>query len=118
MLKGMRRLLAVGAVLVGLTGCHSAFVAATIQNRTGKAISLVELDYPSASFGAETLAAGQDFHYRFKVLGSGGVKLLWTDAARVDRHADGPELVEGDEGTLTVTITDGGVKWVPVVRKK
>ena len=32
-------------------GCHSSYVEATLQNHTAQPISLVELDYPSASFG-------------------------------------------------------------------
>jgi hypothetical protein len=41
------------ALAVG--GCHSAYIAATISNRTQRPITLIELDYPSASFGTQTL---------------------------------------------------------------
>ena len=87
MLGGMRGsvgFVVVGAVL-GLAGCHSAFIEATVSNRSAKAISLVEVDYPSASFGTQTLEPGQDFHYRFKVLGSGDVVLVFTDAGNTER---------------------------------
>jgi hypothetical protein len=90
-------------VLVTLTGCHSAMIAATISNRTSEPLSLIEVDYPSASFGTQALGPGQDFHYRFKVLGSGAAAVLWTDAAHHDRKNSGPTLREGDEGALTVT---------------
>jgi hypothetical protein len=109
---GMRLLgLIVCGVVVGLVGCHSAYVEATVVNKTDKAISLVEVDYPSASFGTQTLAAGASYHYRFKVLGSGALKLIYTDAAKQEQHADGPSLHEGDEGGLVVSVTPGGVKW-------
>lgn len=98
-----------------LTGCHSAFVNATIQNRTAVPVTLVELDYPSASFGTQTLGPGQDFKYRFKVLGSGELKLLWTDQRHQDQRADGPHLDEGAEGTLDVAITPAGVQWKPML---
>ena len=106
------RLLAVAA-LATFAGCHSAFIEATIGNRTDKPLSLVELDYPSASFGTQTLAPGQDFHYRFKVIGSGNLKLIYTDPARAEHTVTGPGLSEGDEGSLTVTVSPTGVEWVP-----
>jgi hypothetical protein len=100
---------AVGVVCLG--GCRSAYVEADVVNATGAAVTLVEVDYPSASFGVESLAAGTTFNYRFKVLGSGPTKVMWTDAARVDHTAAGPELREGQQGTLTVMIEGGTAEW-------
>jgi hypothetical protein len=84
------------------TGCHSPFVEATISNHTADPIALIEVDYPSASFGTQTLAPGQDFHYSFKILGDGPTTLLWTDAAHHDHKASGPALREGQEGQLSI----------------
>jgi hypothetical protein len=88
------------------TGCHSALISATISNHRAAPVSLVELDYPSASFGIQKLAPGEDYHYRFKVIGSGSTTLLWTDGANDEHKNPGPALRDGDEGTLTVTLTD------------
>ena len=110
------RLLASASILLLATGCHSAFIDATLRNRTGQSISLVELDYPSASFGTQTLAPNQDFHYRFKVLGSGDLKLIYTDASRAEHNITGPHLNEGDEGSLTVTVAPAGVQWSPQLK--
>lgn len=96
------RLVALAAALA-LTGCHSAFIDATISNRTAEPLALIEADYPSASFGTQALAPGQDFHYRFKVLGNGPTTLLWTDSAHHDHKVPGPDLREGDEGKLAIT---------------
>jgi hypothetical protein len=68
-------------------GCHSPYVATTVSNRTGQPIELLEVDYPSASFGTQNLAPGSDFHYRFKVLGSGRMKLLYTDSVVYRDHS-------------------------------
>jgi hypothetical protein len=103
----------VSATFFLITGCHSAYIDATISNRSGKPINLVELDYPSASFGTQTLAPGGDFHYRFKVLGSGDLKLIYTDTAHLEHDISGPHLGEGDEGPLAVTVTPTGVDWAP-----
>src|SRR6201986_9454 len=105
------RLLSVLVFLITLTatGCHSPYVAATVSNRTGQPIELLEVDYPSASFGTQTLAPGADFHYRFKVLGSGNMKLLYTDSDQHQQKSDGPFLKEGAEGPLTITVGPEGV---------
>jgi hypothetical protein len=92
-------------------GCKSAYVEADVRNATGAAVSLVEVDYPSASFGVETLGAGATYHYRFKILGDGPTKVMWTDAARKEHSVAGPTLREGQQGALTVTIQDGGAGW-------
>jgi hypothetical protein len=99
--------------LTAATGCHSPYVITTVSNHTGKPIELLEVDYPSASFGTQALAPGADFYYRFKVLGSGTMKLLYTDSAHQDHKSDGPFLKEGTEGPLTIVIADTGVTWQP-----
>jgi len=93
------------------SGCKSPYIEADVVNATPMPVTLVELDYPSASFGAETLAAGSTYHYRFKILGSGATKILWTDAAHHDHSVPGPSLREGQEGALTATITGTTAQW-------
>src|ERR1035441_1291498 len=106
------KLLAALAAALTLTGCHSAAIAATISNHTSAPLSLIELDYPSASFGTQTLAPGQDFHYRFKIIGSGATAILWTDAAHHDHKSSGPTLRDGDDGKLTITFNlDANPTW-------
>jgi len=90
-----------------LAGCHSRYIAATVTNRTGSPLSTVEVDYPSASFGVDTLADGATYSYRFKIIGSGPTAVLWTDSSHRDHKVPGPSLHEGDEGTLAITIGPG-----------
>jgi hypothetical protein len=71
----------------------------------------VEVDYPSASFGVESLGAGAVYHYRFKILGDGATKVIWTDAARKEHTVSGPVLKEGQQGGLTVRIEGGTAVW-------
>jgi hypothetical protein len=93
-----------GVVSLGLAGCHSAYVEAVVKNHSGGPISVLEVDYPSASFGTESLASGQEFHYRFKTQGEGPLKVLWTDEHHQDYTVTGPVLHEGAEGTLAITL--------------
>ena len=109
--KELTRYGLLGLTLAALTGCHSHYVSIDIHNNTPTPITLVEVDYPSASFGVDTLAAGATYHYRFKILGDGPTKLLWTDAAHQDHKNSGPIFHENDEGTLTITINPTGPAW-------
>jgi hypothetical protein len=102
---------ALSCVLIASLGCHSAFVVADVRNRTQQPLNLLELDYPSASFGTQTLAPGADLKYRFKVLGSDTAKLVWINSAQIQMQTIGPELSEGDEGTFVVTVEPAGVHW-------
>lgn len=104
-------LLSASASLAALAGCHSAYIAATVSNRTAAPISVIQVEYPSASFGTQTIAPGADFHYRFKVLGSGSMKITWTDTAEHEQTATGPALTEGTEGALGITVAPDGVHW-------
>ena len=97
--------------LIAIAGCHSANIDATISNRTADPVTLIEVDYPSASFGTQSLAAGQDFHYRFKVIGEGAMRLTWTDAANREHKSDGPTLREGAQGPLSIAIAPDGAHW-------
>jgi hypothetical protein len=86
-------------------------VQADVKNASGAAVNLVEVDYPSASFGVQSLAPGAEFHYRFKILGEGETQILWTDAAEKQHTVKGPSLHEGLQGPLTVTITGATATW-------
>ncbi|MGO9337994.1 MAG: hypothetical protein ACLPY1_10855 [Terracidiphilus sp.] len=98
--------LAIGA-LMALTACHSYHVDATVENRTGAPIQLLEVDYPSASFGEDSLAAGQVFHYRIQLRGSGPLKVQYTADGR-QAQIDGPSLAERQEGTFEIILLPGG----------
>jgi hypothetical protein len=98
--------------LLALGGCHSPVVNATIVNQSGAQVQLVELDYPSASYGVSLLDAGASYPYHFEVHGSGKLHISFQDAGGGAHQSDGPQLKEGDQGTLRVTIGAGDtVQW-------
>jgi hypothetical protein len=89
-------------------GCHSYHIETTVENRTGAAIQLLEVDYPSASFGADSLAAGAVFHYRIQLRGSGPLKVQYTAGEGHPVQIDGPTLSEPQQGGLQIVLLPGG----------
>ena len=103
-------LVAILLPVLGLAaGCHSYHVETTVENRTGAAIQLLEVDYPSASFGANSLAAGAVFHYRIQLRGSGPVKVQYTAGdGRQAVQIEGPTLAEPQQGQLQIVLLPAG----------
>ncbi len=95
-------------VLFAVAACHSYHVDATVENRTGEDIQLLEVDYPSASFGADHIASGAIFHYRFQIRGSGPLKITYTGPGDKQIQIAGPTLVERQQGQLTIVLLPGG----------
>ncbi|RXS95741.1 hypothetical protein ESZ00_11775 [Silvibacterium dinghuense] len=92
--------------------CRSAFIAADIRNDGDTPIRLIEVDYPSASFGTQLLAPHATYDYRFKVQGSGQISLSFTSNDGVSHTVKGPELIEGQEGRLSMAIDSANhVTW-------
>lgn len=110
MRRGVPRLLRCGipVVVVILAGCRSPHVEVAVENRTGAPVRLLEVDYPSASFGSDELAAGATMHYRIQLLGRGPVKVQFTAADRHLAQVQGPSLVERQEGALKIVLLPGG----------
>jgi hypothetical protein len=99
---------------LSLSACRSAFVQTSIVNHSGGAVHLIEVDYPSASFGTQQIAGGSTYQYRFKIQDSGPVKITYTGEDNTVRNSTGPALREGQRGSLTVTLERGGrVTWTP-----
>lgn len=94
--------------LMAAPGCHSYHVETTVENRTGGAIQLLEVDYPSASFGANSLAAGGIFHYRIQLRGNGPLKVQYTASDGRQAQIEGPILAERQEGRIEILLLPGG----------
>jgi hypothetical protein len=105
-------LLVASSIMVA--GCHSHHIDSSIENRTGVTVRQVEVDYPSASFGVDTLAPGQIYPYRFQLRGDGQINVQYTLASGKQVHVNGPKVQEGNEGTmLIILLPNGEVQWIP-----
>jgi hypothetical protein len=92
------------AASLAASACHSAHVEVTVENHTGGPIRLMEVDYPSASFGADSLAAGAVMHYRIQLQGAGPLKVQYTEDKNHQSQIQGPDLSEGQEGKLEIVL--------------
>jgi hypothetical protein len=106
--RGIGIVVLISSALLGLAGCHSYHIDATIENRTGGVIQLLEVDYPSASFGKESINNGADYHYRFQVSDSGAVKVQYTAANGQSIQVTGITLKEHQQGQLEIVLLPGG----------
>jgi hypothetical protein len=107
-LRGGVQAAALLTALFGIAGCRSSHIETTIENRTGKAVQLLEVAYPSASYGVDSLATGQDYHYRIQIRGSGALKVQYTDVAGRLVQVTGPMLKENQQGQLVVELLPEG----------
>jgi hypothetical protein len=96
------------AALFALAACHSYHIETTVENRTGGAVKLLEVDYPSASFGADSLASGALLPYRIQVRGSGPLKVQYTAGNGQQRQMEGPVLSEHQEGRIEIVLLPEG----------
>ena len=93
---------------LAISGCHSAHVEVTVVNQTGGPVRLLEVDYPSASFGADSLAAGATMHYRIQLQGNGPLKVLYTAGDNRQTQIQGPTVAEGQAGKLEIILEPAG----------
>lgn len=94
--------------LLPILACHSYHIETTIENRTGAQITLMEFDYPSASFGTDAIASNADFHYRIQTRGSGQITVQYTASNGHQVQVKGPTLYEKQEGSLEVVLLPDG----------
>jgi hypothetical protein len=90
------------------SGCRSRFIEATIINQGHRPVHNLQIDYPSATFGISQIDPEQQFHYRFKIQGSGTAKLTFTDPDGHTHQNTGFDLREGQEGAMTITVFQNG----------
>jgi hypothetical protein len=100
-------LIALSASL-SLSACKSYWVNAEVVNQTGQVIHELEVDYPTASFGVNSLAPGATMHYRLQVRGTGPVKVEYTTPDGKVTHAEGMNLSERQQGAVTIRLLPDG----------
>jgi hypothetical protein len=100
-------------------GCHTYPLEITVENHTGGPIQLLEVDYPSASFGADSLASGAILPYRIQVRGSGPIKVEYNASGGLQARTTGPTLAERQQGRVQIILLpQGKVEFHPEVTQQ
>ena len=108
--------LALAFSTLSMLACHSYHIEASIENRTGRPITLLEVDYPTASFGSDTVAANAVFHHRLQVRDTGPITVQYTGAHGRQFQATGPTLYEKQEGSIAIVLLpDGKIDFHPAL---
>jgi hypothetical protein len=92
-------------VLAAVAGCRSRVVEVKLINTSGQPLSVIIVDYPTATFGVDKLDPGATYQYPIKVLGTGPLKVQFTDANGHNHSYTGPSLEKNDAGVVTVKLT-------------
>lgn len=90
--------------LLSAAGCRSHVIKVTVVNSSSQPVSTIIVDYPDASFGVNSLAPGKTFPYVIKPMGTGPLKVQFTDAQGVGHTVNGPMLHKGDERAIQIEL--------------
>jgi hypothetical protein len=123
-MKGFRQVwgragaaLLTSTLLAVATGCHSYHIEATVKNQTGGTVSLLEVDYPDASFGVDTLAPDSMVHHRIQTRDSGPISVQYMAAHGRQVQVKGPTLFEKQEGSIEIILLpDGKAEFHPALQ--
>jgi hypothetical protein len=91
--------------LLCAVGCRSHVIKVTVVNSSSQPVSTIIVDYPDATFGVNSLAPGKSFPYVIKVMGTGALKVQFTNAQGVNHSATGPTVHKGDEGAIQIKLS-------------
>ena len=106
---GKRVVLAgVCALLLMVAGCKSYWMDATVVNRSGETFKELEVSYPSASFGVDSLAPGGEYKYHFQVRNSGPMAVDYVGSDGKHVHVEGTTLNESMQGTVEIDLLPAG----------
>ena len=108
--------LALLLLLVGASvGCRSRVIQVTLINTSTQPVSNIIVDYPGATFGKNTLAPGDTYHYVIKPLETGALKIQFTNAQGANHSFTGPTLQKDQEGSIEIKLNQDSAFANPVL---
>jgi hypothetical protein len=101
------------STLLAATGCRSHVIKVSLTNTSAQPVSMIEVNYPGASFGVNTLAPGQSFQYVIKPVEDGILKTQFSDAKGTTHKTYGPAVKKGQEGSIEIRLTQDSALTTP-----
>ncbi len=102
-MKSLRLVVAIFSAL-WLSGCRAHVVKISMTNTSAQPIKTIIVDYPSATFGKDTLAPGETYFSLIKPVDHGPIKVRFTDAQGVNHAYESISLQQGDDGSVNIKL--------------
>jgi hypothetical protein len=91
--------------VIAIAGCRAHVVKISLTNASPEAIKTIIVDYPTATFGKDTLAPRETYFSLVKPVDKGPIKVRFTDAQGVSHTYESISLAPGDDGWVDIKLT-------------
>jgi hypothetical protein len=91
--------------VTALSGCRAHVVKISLTNISAQPIKTIIVDYPSATFGKDTLAPRETYFSLIKAVDKGPIKVRFTDAQGTSHAYQSISLEPGDDGSVYIRLT-------------
>jgi len=91
--------------VIAVAGCRAHVVKISLTNISTEPIKTIIVDYPSATFGKDTLAPRESYFSLIKPVDKGPIKVRFTDAQGVSHVYRSTSLAPGDDGWVDIKLT-------------
>jgi hypothetical protein len=91
--------------LISMAGCRARVVKIILTNTSAEPIKTIIVDYPTATFGKDTLAPRETYFSLVKPVDKGRIKVHFTDAQGTIHAYESVSLEPGDDGWVNIKLT-------------
>ncbi|HEY2114132.1 MAG TPA: hypothetical protein VGJ51_03535 [Candidatus Angelobacter sp.] len=96
---------AVLVFVIAMAGCRAHVVKISLTNTSTEPIKTIIVDYPTATFGKDTLAPRETYFSLVKPVDKGPIKVRFTDAQGTTHTYQSIALQLGDDGSVDIKLT-------------
>jgi hypothetical protein len=91
--------------VIAMAGCRARVVKIILTNTSAEPIKTIIVDYPTATFGKDTLAPHETYFSLVKPVDKGRIKVHFTDAQGTTHTYESISLEPGDDGWVNIKLT-------------
>jgi hypothetical protein len=91
--------------VIAMAGCRAHVVKISLTNTSSEPIKTIIVDYPTATFGKDTLAPHETYFSLVKPLDKGPITVRFTDVQGGSHTYKSISLEQGDDGSVDIKLT-------------
>lgn len=91
--------------MIAMAGCRAHVVKISLTNTSAEPIKTIIVDYPSATFGKDTLFPRETYFSLVKPTDKGPITVRFTDAQGGSHTYKSVSLEQGDDGSVNIKLT-------------